>query len=242
MCRCVPRCCVWLLVWLWRCGVAFLHGVGVRCRVVLCCCGVGCPLVLRWCALLLVVVCVFGVCRRAPGGIQQRVGQECMRVVRARGQEEETKRRAAAMTLSWTGRDRDPPLGRGQTGEGRRAPWGCAAGAPYGGTASPPPPPPPPMCCPLVLRWCALLLVVVCVSGVCRRCLCVGSWASLWCCLSATFSQRTNQEETKPSTLTSTVCLAKRLFTARVQREGVAHPLCRRCTTWVYDPHAVHAT
>ena len=29
-----------------------------------------------------------------------------------------------------------------QTVEGRRAPWGCAAGAPYRGTASPPPPPP----------------------------------------------------------------------------------------------------
>ena len=27
-----------------------------------------------------------------------------------------------------------------QTVEGRRAPWGCAAGAPYRGTASPPPP------------------------------------------------------------------------------------------------------
>ena len=28
-----------------------------------------------------------------------------------------------------------------QTVGGRRAPWGCAAGAPYRGTASPPPPP-----------------------------------------------------------------------------------------------------
>ena len=27
-----------------------------------------------------------------------------------------------------------------QTVGGRRAPWGCAAGAPYRGTASPPPP------------------------------------------------------------------------------------------------------
>ena len=45
------------------------------------------------------------------------------------------------MMLSRTGRDRDPPLGRRHTGEGRRAPWGCAAGAPYRGTASPPPPP-----------------------------------------------------------------------------------------------------
>ena len=42
-----------------------------------------------------------------------------------------------------------------QTVEGRRAPWGCAAGAPYRGTASPPPPPP----------------VCVCV----RACVCV-SW------------------------------------------------------------------
>ena len=45
------------------------------------------------------------------------------------------------MMLSRTGRDKDPPLGRSQTGEGQRAPWGCAAGAPYRGTASPPPPP-----------------------------------------------------------------------------------------------------
>ena len=35
----------------------------------------------------------------------------------------ETKRRAFAMILSRTGRDRDPPLGRSQTREGRRAPW-----------------------------------------------------------------------------------------------------------------------
>ena len=33
-----------------------------------------------------------------------------------------------------------------QTVGGRRAPWGCAAGAPYRGTASPPPPPLP-ICC-----------------------------------------------------------------------------------------------
>ena len=63
----------------------------------------------------------------------------CKAVVRARCAS--TLCRAAAMMLSRTGRDRDPPLGRGQTGEGRRAPWGCAAGAPYRGTASPPPPP-----------------------------------------------------------------------------------------------------
>ena len=48
---------------------------------------------------------------RAPGGFQQHVGLVCVHVVRARGQGEETKRRAAAMMLSWTGRD--PPLGRG---------------------------------------------------------------------------------------------------------------------------------
>ena len=35
-----------------------------------------------------------------------------------------------------------------QTVEGRRAPWGCAAGAPYRGTASPPPPPPEVELCP----------------------------------------------------------------------------------------------
>ena len=48
------------------------------------------------------------------------------------------------MMLSRTGWDRNRPLGRGQTIEGRRATWGCAAGAPHRGTASPPPPPPPP--------------------------------------------------------------------------------------------------
>ena len=63
-----------------------------------------------------------------------------MHVVRARGQGEETKRRAAAMMLSRTGWDRTPLSVAGQTDEGRRAPWGCAAGAPYRGTASPPPP------------------------------------------------------------------------------------------------------
>ena len=63
-----------------------------------------------------------------------------MHVVWAWGQGEETKRRAAAMMLTRTGRDRDPPLGRVHTIAGWRAPWGCAAGAPYRGTASPPPP------------------------------------------------------------------------------------------------------
>ena len=46
------------------------------------------------------------------------------------------------MMLSRTGRDSTPLSVAGQTDEGRRAPWGCAAGAPYRGTASPPPPPP----------------------------------------------------------------------------------------------------
>ena len=55
---------------------------------------------------------------------------------------EDTKRRTAAMMLSRLGRDTSPHLDRGQIGEGRRAPWGCVAGAPYWGTASPPPPPP----------------------------------------------------------------------------------------------------
>ena len=39
-----------------------------------------------------------------------------------------------------------------QTVEGRRAPWGCAAGAPYRGTASPPPPPPPVCVCVCACR------------------------------------------------------------------------------------------
>ena len=45
------------------------------------------------------------------------------------------------MMLSRTGWDITPLSVAGQTEEGRRAPWGCAAGAPYRGTASPPPPP-----------------------------------------------------------------------------------------------------
>ena len=45
------------------------------------------------------------------------------------------------MMLSRTGWDRTPLSVAGQTKEGRRAPWGCAAGAPYRGTTSPPPPP-----------------------------------------------------------------------------------------------------
>jgi len=45
------------------------------------------------------------------------------------------------MMLSRTGWDKTPLPVACQTVEGRRAPWGCAAGAPYRGTASPPPPP-----------------------------------------------------------------------------------------------------
>ena len=45
------------------------------------------------------------------------------------------------MMLSRTGLDDTPLPVAYQTAEGRRAPWGCAAGAPYRGTASPPPPP-----------------------------------------------------------------------------------------------------
>ena len=76
-----------------------------------------------------------------------------------------------------------------QTVEGRRAPWGCAAGAPYRGTASPPP---PPLCvCVWVCRGgryremcvlgslvtsrrvcvcvcvCVCMCVCVCLCGVC---------------------------------------------------------------------------
>ena len=46
------------------------------------------------------------------------------------------------MMLSRTGWDETLLPVAHQTAEGRRAPWGCAAGAPYRGTASPPPPPP----------------------------------------------------------------------------------------------------
>ena len=45
------------------------------------------------------------------------------------------------MMLSRTGWGETPVPVAFQTVEGRRAPWGCAAGAPYRGTASPPPPP-----------------------------------------------------------------------------------------------------
>ena len=50
------------------------------------------------------------------------------------------------MMLSRTGWDRTPLSVAGQTDQGQRAPRGCAAGAPYRGTASPPPPPPPTRC------------------------------------------------------------------------------------------------
>ena len=42
-----------------------------------------------------------------------------------------------------------------QTVGGRRAPWGCAAGAPYRGTASPPP--------PVCVCVCVYVCVCVCV-------------------------------------------------------------------------------
>ena len=45
------------------------------------------------------------------------------------------------MMLSRTGWGETPLLVGFETVEGRRAPWGCAAGAPYRGTSSPPPPP-----------------------------------------------------------------------------------------------------
>ena len=65
------------------------------------------------------------------------------------------------MMLSRTGWGETPLPVAFQTVEGRRAPWGCAAGAPYRGTASPP-----------------LLLLCVCVCGVCvfvcmRLCVCL---------------------------------------------------------------------
>ena len=54
-----------------------------------------------------------------------------------------------------------------QTVEGRRAPWGCAAGAPYRGTASPPPPPPPVCVC---VRARACVCMCVCVRACVRAC------------------------------------------------------------------------
>ena len=63
--------------------------------------------------------------------------------------------------LSRTGWDETPLPVACQTVEGRRAQWGCAAGAPYRGTASPPPPPP--------------LCVCVCVSQTA----CLSVWLSV---------------------------------------------------------------
>ena len=50
-----------------------------------------------------------------------------------------------------------------QTVEGRRAPWGCAAGAPYRGTASP-----PPLCVCVCVCVCAC--VCVCVFSAFSAC------------------------------------------------------------------------
>ena len=57
-----------------------------------------------------------------------------------------------------------------QTVEGRRAPWGCAAGAPYRGTASPPPPPPP-----VCVHVCVCVCMCVCVCVLVCVCICVHS-------------------------------------------------------------------
>ena len=58
-----------------------------------------------------------------------------MRVVRAGGQEEETKRRAAAVMVSRAGQDTDPPLGWGKPGMAGRhhgdVPWVRATGGPH---------------------------------------------------------------------------------------------------------------
>ena len=97
------------------------------------------------------------------GVIRLRVGRGCMHVVRTRGQEEETKRRAAAMMLSRTGWDVTPLSVARQTVEGRRAPWGCAAGAPYRGTASPPPLPPVCVCVCARVSLCVCVCVCLCV-------------------------------------------------------------------------------
>ena len=54
-----------------------------------------------------------------------------------------------------------------QTVGGRRAPWGCAAGAPYRGTASPPPPPLCVCCSSLVTAADDLTVLFFCVVVVC---------------------------------------------------------------------------
>ena len=65
-----------------------------------------------------------------------------------------------------------------QTVGGRRAPWGCAAGAPYRGTASPPPPVWVGGC---VWVWvCVCVCVCVCVGGCVWVCGCVG--VGRWVC------------------------------------------------------------
>ena len=76
------------------------------------------------------------------------------------------------MMLSRTGWDKTPLPVACRTVEGRRAPWGCAAGAPYRGTASPPPP------CVLgslvtSRRVCVCVCVCVCVYVCVCVCMCV---------------------------------------------------------------------
>ena len=76
---------------------------------------------------------------------------------------EETKRRTAAMMLSRTGRDKaEAPLSivARLVRAAWRAAWGCVAGAPYQGTASPPP----------------LLHKCVYVCAVPNVCVCVCVW------------------------------------------------------------------
>ena len=70
------------------------------------------------------------------------------------------------MMPSRTGWGETPLPVASQTVEGRRAPWGCAAGAPYRGIASPPPP--PHVCVCVCVRACMCVCVCVCV----RVCVC----------------------------------------------------------------------
>ena len=67
---------------------------------------------------------------RSPGGTSSVWGGSVCTLRGPGDNGEEMKRRATARMLSRTGWDRDCPLGRAQTREGERAPWGCAAGAP----------------------------------------------------------------------------------------------------------------
>ena len=97
------------------------------------------------------------------------------------------------MMLSRTGWDITPlPVAR-QTVEGRRAPWGCAAGAPYRGTASPPP---PPVC--MCVCVCVFACVCVCVCGcVCVRvCVCVCMCVCVCVCVVLLGPQRGNDTTT----------------------------------------------